>query len=747
MRKLATFAYTFAFATAVYQYLLSPETILWGAVLVLVVAAAGILLADGRKRLLLMAFALAAGIVWSGAYDLFVALPLQQWAGRTVSAEAEVLDYSLPAASGGQKVLVRLSGDGMPGCKANYYGGDELKALSPGDRIGAEVYMQDAGEIRGETIRSFTAKGIHLLLYPKGEATVTPGGDPLRYLPRRIAHWLEEQIALRYDGETAPFLTAMLLGDRSDFSDTRSTQLSEVGLYHITAVSGLHCGFLLLGVGWIIGRHRRRLFAAAAIPLLLLYMVVVGCSASVVRATVIQILCLLAPLLRRPEDRLTSLGAAMLLLLLVNPMAITGIGFQLTFASMFGILCLTPAIYRGLAGKRGGRLRRAVAAALASSLGATALTAPLCAVYFNYLVLIGPVSNLLTIAVAGMTFFLGLLSLPVSALIPALAPAAVFLPEWGARWILLVAEVLSRVPYHAVYFTNSYLKYWLAFVFCLFFYATVTGRTARKYVLSSLLAAGTLAFLLWLPARSVAYGSLHAVAVDVGQGASTILSSGGQTALVDCGSSNSYLDAGDIAADTLATYDYHELDYLVLTHYHADHANGLEVLLARTRVKQLLLPAIEQEDDLHGEVADLAAWYGVEVRYITEREVLPLGEAELTLYPPLGSGDSNEEGLSVLCSSGEFDLLITGDMDGETEEKLISTYYLPDIEVLMVGHHGSHYSTSQQLLRRLRPEVGIISVGSNSYGHPADRTIQRMVRRDMTLYRTDRQGNISITVK
>ena len=107
-------------------------------------------------------------------------------------------------------------------------------------------------------------------------------------------------------------------------------------------------------------------------------------------------------------------------------------------------------------------------------------------------------------------------------------------------------------------------------------------------------------------------------------------------------------------------------------------------------------------------------------------------------------GDTNEEGLTVLCSAGEFDVLITGDMSGSTEKLQIDTYDLPDVEVLMVGHHGSKYSSAEEFLKAAAPEVGVISVGENNYGHPTYEAMERMAFYDMTLYRTDLQGNVLI---
>ena len=113
---------------------------------------------------------------------------------------------------------------------------------------------------------------------------------------------------------------------------------------------------------------------------------------------------------------------------------------------------------------------------------------------------------------------------------------------------------------------------------------------------------------------------------------------------------------------------------------------------------------------------------------------------------PVGSRDLNEQGLTFLCSAGDFDALITGDMAGNTEKKLVERFDLPDIEVLVVGHHGSRYSSTDAFLQQMRPETAIISVGDNSYGHPTQEAMDRLSRNGAAVYRTDRQGNVLVTV-
>ena len=112
-----------------------------------------------------------------------------------------------------------------------------------------------------------------------------------------------------------------------------------------------------------------------------------------------------------------------------------------------------------------------------------------------------------------------------------------------------------------------------------------------------------------------------------------------------------------------------------------------------------------------------------------------------------GGGETNEEGLSVLCTAGEFDALITGAMDQVIEGRLIKYGDLPDIEVLVAGHHGSKYSTSEKLLLAVRPELAVISVGYNTYGHPAPETLERLAAAGCEIYRTDWSGTVTFTAQ
>ena len=231
--------------------------------------------------------------------------------------------------------------------------------------------------------------------------------------------------------------------------------------------------------------------------------------------------------------------------------------------------------------------------------------------------------------------------------------------------------------------------------------------------------------------------------LDVGQGQCILLHSGGRTALIDCGGNDG--NAGDTAADYLQTLGITTLDLLVLTHCHDDHANGVPELMERMEVSALVLPALREDESAYrAEILNLAQTKQTEVTLLSDNRAVAFGESTLTLYAPLGDGGSNEEGLFVLASCGDFDLLVTGDANSFVESLLIKYNQLPDIEVLAAGHHGSKHSTSDALLDAVTPEACLISSGYNTYGHPAQETLTRLAARDIDIYRTDGMGHLTI---
>ena len=704
------------------------------------------------RRVLLVLLPLMVSLLYFSAYRALVRQPVQALCGGEHDFSAAVCDWP-EATERGAKVTIRLHG--LLGAKAVYYGDDDLLSLRPGDALSGTAWWNDVAAIGDGDLRQFSSRGVYALLYDRDTITVQPAPDmPLGYAPQYAAKALRDKLAQLWDDPSVlGFLTAELTGDKSLLPESDYVAMQETGLAHIFAVSGLHCAFLVTLLSLLIPPTHRRTLCAVASAVLVFYMLLTGLSPSVARACVMQLFLLSAPLFRRGSDPLTSLAAALTVILLVNPYAVGSVSLQLSFAATLGMVLLSGRLYKSFTGWYRGRNRAVrtalsfLAANLAATLGALVFTAPLTAYYFNILSLVAPLAGLLAVPAAGYAFMSAFVSALLGLVWTPLGHLAGYVPLLLVKYILWVAHLLLAVPYHAVYFTNVYLRVWLLYVYAAFLGCAVTPDGKRKYALASALTVLTLAVCLWLNSRWQQYGAFRAAVLDVGQGESVALCSGSEAALVDCGSSNSYVDAGSVAADALQSAGIRRLSAVIVTHYHADHTNGLTEVLTRLPVDTLYLPDIEDEYGVRDRLVSLAAHQGADVVFVTEPTRIALGEAVLTVYPPLlTTGDLNEQGLTALATAGDFDLLITGDMAGQTEQLLAQTYPLPDVEVLVVSHHGSRYSSDESFLRAITPDNAVISVGDNRYGHPAEETLRRLQSIGATVWRTDQQGSIRIII-
>lgn len=738
MRILALFCGAFSAGIFLAQYLIPQGLLLPCALSGFLLACTRFLLpGDIGKRVLLIGTGLSLAFGYDWLYLRQTVDSLSALYGTQQAVSMTLCDYAEPTAWGA-RASVKI--DGLPGQVA-YYGKSNLLELRPGTTLRDTVRLEDARHIRENDITAFTSRGVFALAYGRGTGTAEDGPDihSARWWPVRTGQAMREQIRTLFPGDVAPFLSALLTGDRTGLAVSPAVDISEAGLSHVLAVSGMHCGFLAALLAFLLRNRSRVTAAAVEILALVFYALLTGAKPSVVRACIMLSLLLIAPLVRRERDSPTALCLALFLILLQNPFAAASVSLQLSFACVAGLLSLTPHVYRVLRGDTRQRVRNFVAASCAASVGVIAFTAPLCAVYFGALALIMPLSNLLCLWAVGAAFVSGLSVTALSFVCTPLAAALAWLPTLPVRYVLLCAHLLAKIPLHAVYFSNPFLKYWLVYVYLLFALARLLRCPGvRLYALSALLSCAALAATL-RTGQALYRANVDALALDVGQGQSIVLASRGRFALVDCGSSNRWKDPGTVAGQMLLGMGCHRLDALILTHFDSDHVNGVETLLARLPVKALYVPDAPPAD-----IAALAERYRIPVHIVRERTAAGFGLGQLVLFPPVGVAGSNDLGLSILASAGDTDLLITGDMGQDAERLLLRRYALPDLEAYVVGHHGSKYSTSEDLLSALTPETACISVGSNSYGHPAPETLQRLSEHRCAVYRTDLDGTIHL---
>ena len=300
-----------------------------------------------------------------------------------------------------------------------------------------------------------------------------------------------------------------------------------------------------------------------------------------------------------------------------------------------------------------------------------------------------------------------------------------WLLSWLVRYVFLVARGVSAIPFAAVYLETRAAWLWLFLCYALFlgFRFVKKGNLVRVGI-PALLSALSLAALLIGVRLSYAGDTGTIAALDVGQGQCLAVLAGDSTLLIDCGGLGTAENAGETAGRYLLSRGRRQVDALLLTHLDSVHCNGVEALMALCPVRTLLLPAGEEQGDTRAALSEAASRSGTELRCLEEDCLLTLGGVTAQLYAP--EDTAGEHSLAAVVSLGDYDMLVTGDLSRTKERALLAQHPLEGIELYIVGHHGSRYASSEELLRRIGADTAVISCGYNTYGHPEAETLERL---------------------
>jgi competence protein ComEC len=579
-------------------------------------------------------------------------------------------------------------------------------------------------------------RGVHVVLRGRDARVVGRRGGLAALADRLHAH-LASAVAPGLRGERRAVVAAVVLGEDEGLSEELESAFRASGLAHLLAVSGTNVGFIAVGVlalAWLLGLPRS-VGQSAVVAAIVAYVLAVGWQPSVVRAGVAGVLVALAWLAARPRDRWHFCAVGALVLLAWNPHSVREPGFQLSFAAVAAIFVLVPPLRRGLDGYPvPARLAEVVAVSTACGL----VTAPLLVLQFGAVPLWSIPANALAFPVVGALLGLGLAAGAIEPLLPSVAMALAWVNGWLAAYLAAVARLVAGLPWAEV--SSAVGLAASAALVVATAAATRLDRRGRRR-LGALVAAAALllaGFRAWPePVRPPPTG-LRVTFLDVGQGDAALLEVAEGALLVDEGPPE-----GDVAAQ-LRRLGVRRLAAIVLTHPQRDHVGGAPAVLRALPVDAVLDPQLAVDGPEHREAVAVARERGV--RIVTARRGLSLrlGRLLLRVLWPDGPGtpaeDPNERAVVLVASYGAVDVLLPAD----AESGVTSRLDLPPVEILKVAHHGSADAGLPALLRRLRPQVAVISVGArNDYGHPAPSTLAalRVVPR---VLRTDREGRVTI---
>ncbi len=621
----------------------------------------------------------------------------------------------------------------------------ENTSLSPGDRVTA--YFQLGCTLPGCSKNSEYNRtgGTFLVARSIGLVTVQEGEKlPIYGYPAVVRRYITNMIDTVFPADVSPFARALLLGDTETLDYETDTAFKISGIRHIIAVSGLHVS-ILFSLVFLLGGKRNWLASLIGLPVLLFFAAVAGFSPSIVRACVMHGLMAIGLLIKKEYDPPAALSFAVLIMLLCNPWTVANVGFQLSVGCIIGILLLSEPIRNWMMdpkrlGKAKGFGKKAAnffATSVSVSASATVIVTPLCAYYFGMVSLVSVLTNLLTLWVVTYIFYGMVIVCLVGVLSASVSAALAWLVAWPMRYVLLMAKALASFPLAAVYTDSIYVVIWLVLSYILL--AVYLLMKKKRPLIPACCSAVFLCIALFASWMEPYGDECRVTVLDVGQGQCILLQSEGKQYLVDCGG-DSDTAAADLAASTLLSQGIDRLDGMILTHFDADHAAGALYLLSRVPADRLYLPISLDEE---GYSEELLCYAEGTVHLVDSLVSISYGESTIQLVPSSMATSDNESGLCVLFQTKNCDILITGDRNASGEKELMEQIALPELEVLIVGHHGSKYSTCEELLAATTPEYAIISVSAdNSYGHPTQEVLERLEAYGCIIYRTDRDGTV-----
>ena len=720
------FYFALAFAAALFLVLQFTEyapVLVKHSPLIILLAVYGIYLARyfGKPMIICILAGLAAGGIYTAAYHTVMVAPLDALCERTMVMQAEVrADPDIYDQN--QRVEVKVSCDSVglssyPGQSFSAIGYLPLteEPLSPGDQVQVLVTFYQPTVRQGfDRQRYQMANGNFLSFsYLKNKETKEAAlfevekaqKTPLFYRPQALARQFGSYIMDHLPEREGGFLYALLLGNRNYLDPLAQQNLQKVGLSHIIAVSGLHLMFL---VGLIYRLFSRKIGVLISFIAILFFIPMAGASPSIIRAGITATLSGIAFLFGRESDGQTSLGAALLVLLCINPYALFSLSLELSFLSTFGILryagrlehTLFGKLYAHIPGHIGKKFAHAFGAAVSCSLCAMLFTTPILVSAFGYITLLSIPANLMILGVISIIFGLGiffcLFPFLTGVLVHVLVPLIDYV-FWCAQtlgtqhWGILYWEetsgrlaVLSILLLIVLILAHRYVYPKISIPLCCCFLITATGYA---YYLHS----------------NTTRVTLHAV----GDGQMiSVIDGFDSMSLIDCGCASNQ-DGMAILRETMNWYGFSELDSVILTAVDKAHARNIAQVLTEIPVSHCILPNHVKESETLTALTQAAEQTGITLTVWEKagESAYPLpGIAQTTL---IGGIDRK---LGVRLADGDFELLTLHSMTQNMLDALLTSTPLQSDRVVL-DNSFEKQDYLQRALNQLQPTEIILSTG------------------------------------
>lgn len=565
-----------------------------------------------------------------------------------------------------------------------------------------------------------------------------------KYLPGYIKSCIHNAIFYNYGGDTAAMYKAILLGDKSYFSNKQTTRLLKTGVWQSIYSPYIHITILTLIAGmFYMGREKNRLLTV----FLIIYALFNIGTPNILKASLLVLLPMGSRSIFGYSDKRQQLALLVLLLTLVNPMLCYSRGFIMSVASTVVLFVFYPVVSKMVA-KLPIKNRRVVTL-ISVAVTLCFCTYPIAAHLFGGTAVYGTVISLILMPVIVALYILSLIYVPMLVLsVPGgIIEKAV---DVLVKLINQFPDYVEAIPFHYISSRTpeipqvivAYMIMWLCMRLVL------KKRDAMFRFISAL----TLVCMIGLVIISVP-PALKIYFVNVGQGDSSILrTSDGETVLIDGGGAAVYSDSdynvGDrVLVPYMVSHGINRVDYAVVTHFHKDHAEGVVSVLENFPVENIIMPDSLSGDGYRPVIESLAKEKGVNIIYASIGGGVSLDSGlRLSFLAPDDeqrlSREANENSIVTRVDYYEFCGIFTGDSNDVVDED-----YPRNVDILKVAHHGSDSASTESDITYLSPRFGVISVGEhNTYGLPDESVLDNLNKVNTKVFRTDINGDIQFEI-
>ncbi len=547
-------------------------------------------------------------------------------------------------------------------------------------------------------------------------------------------------------------IIGMLIGDTTYIPDDIINSFKKSGISHLLAVSGSNVAFIILMTKFVFdklfGKSISKYFCIITI---IVFILVSGCSLSVIRAGLMAIILIIQNIFLKRENTMFAISLSCLLILIYNPFSICDVGFILSYGGTIGIVLFNKPINKYLNNKienfKYKKYITYIIEVLSVTLSAQIILIPIMNYYFNTVSIVSFLTNLLVSPFVGIVTIYGFIVYVIGLISINIAKYLVFPLIFLIKLVIFISNICSQIPFGNLQTpTISILGILLYYLIIFRIFAKIKRKNILNYIIIVLFSA--IAFRFVIPNNYVIISM-----IDVSQGDSIIITTTNKkNILIDGGGSeNSDYDIGEkVLVPYLLDNTAGTIDTVIVSHFHEDHAEGIISVLNNFKVNRIIIGNQPTSSYLYNELLKLAKNKDIPVYCVYSNDKLIIDDLTFTfIYPSQKTdikNDLNNNSLIFRVDIMDTSLLFTGDAESLEEEQLLSNKLL-DVDILKVGHHGSKTSSTDDFLNKITPNICLISCGvDNKFKHPHDIVLNRLKKFTDHIYRTDQCGEITLKI-